>query len=419
MRILQVEHFSCIKAASLEIDRLTLIIGPQASGKSVLGKLSFFAIDVGLTQHVSIVRGDNFEKFVQTVKQRFIEWFPVEAWGPNKFKIRFSAGDYAITATRKSYKGVSSDDFRLQFSDAFQANYEELADKIDKRSARNSQSEVSEELERDWQLQDAIRTAHKKLQGRDAVDFQAFVPAGRSFFTSIGKAIAAFEQGRVLDPLILRFGRLYTAYKDRQRRYFNEPAQEREARKAVEAILSSLLGGTLQRDGDREYLHTPDGRKVPLSALSSGQQELLPIITFLPWFSGARTASLCYIEEPEAHLFPTTQSRLVQGLVMIASSSSLVMTTHSPYVLTKVNNLLKAGSLSKKLSEPLRKELETVIPRRAWLTAKGVRAYAIKDGTLLSILGRDGLIDGEYLDEISSELAHEFSSILDLEERNA
>lgn len=419
MRTLQVENFSCIKSAIVEIDRLTLIIGPQASGKSVLGKLSFFAIDVGLTQHVSIVRGDNFEKFIQTVKQRFVEWFPVEAWGPNKFKIRFSAGDYSVTATRKSYKGVSSDDFRLQFSDAFQANYEELAEKIDKRSARNSQSEVSEELERDWQLQDAIRTAHKKLQGRDAVDFQAFVPAGRSFFTSIGKAIAAFEQGRVLDPLILRFGRLYTAYKDRQRRYYNEPTQEREARKAVETILSSLLGGTLQRDGDREYLYTPDGRKVPLSALSSGQQELLPIITFLPWFSGARTASLCYIEEPEAHLFPATQSRLVQGLVMIASSSSLVMTTHSPYVLTKVNNLLKAGSLGKKLSEPLRKELEAVIPRRAWLTARGVRAYAIKDGTLLSILGRDGLIDGEYLDEISSELAHEFSSLLDLEERNA
>ena len=418
MRTLQVENFSCIIAATLEIDRLTLIIGPQASGKSVLGKLSFFAIDVGLTQHVSIVRGDNFEKFVQTVKQRFVEWFPIEAWGPNKFKIRFSAGDYAITATRKSYKGASSDDFRLQFSDAFQANYEELADKIDKRSTRNNQSEVSEELERDWQLQDAIRTAHKKLQGRDAVDFQAFVPAGRSFFTSIGKAIAAFEQGRVLDPLILRFGRLYTAYKDRQRRYYNEPTQEREARKTVETILSSLLGGTLQRDGDREYLLTTDGRKVPLSALSSGQQELLPIITFLPWFSGARTASLCYIEEPEAHLFPTTQSRLVQGLVMIASSSSLVMTTHSPYVLTKVNNLLKAGSLGKKLSEPLRRELEAVIPRRAWLTARGVRAYAIKDGTLLSILGRDGLIDGEYLDEISSELADEFSSLLDLEERN-
>ena len=143
MRILQVEHFSCIKAATLEIDRLTLIIGPQASGKSVLGKLSFFAIDVGLTQHVSIVRGDNFEKFVQTVKQRFVEWFPIEAWGPNKFKIRFSAGDYAITATRKSYKGVSSDDFRLQFSDAFQANYEELAEKIDKRSTRNQGFSVS------------------------------------------------------------------------------------------------------------------------------------------------------------------------------------------------------------------------------------------------------------------------------------
>ena len=418
MRILQVEHFSCIVAATLEIDRLTVIIGPQASGKSVLGKLCFFAIDVGLSQHVSILCSDSFEKFVQEMKQRFVEWFPLEAWGSGKFKIRYVGGDYSLTITRKSYKGVSGDDFRLQFSEAFQANFEELTSKVDKRASRAGQSEVADDFERDWQIQDAIRTAHRKLQGRDAVDFQAFVPAGRSFFTSIGKAIAAFEQGRVLDPLILRFGRLYTAYKDRPRRVFNEPAQEREARKSIELILNSILGGSLQRDGDREYLHTSDGRKVPLSALSSGQQELLPIVTFIPWFSGARSASLCYIEEPEAHLFPATQSRLVQALVTVASNSSLVLTTHSPYVLTKVNNLLKAGTVGRKLAEPLKKELEASIPRRAWLTARNVRAYAIREGQVVSILGPEGLIDGDYLDDISSELAREFSMLLELEEKH-
>lgn len=396
---------------------MTLIIGPQASGKSVLGKLSFFAIDVGLTQHVAIIRGDGFEKFVQAIKQKFLEWFPIEAWGPNKFKIRFIAGDYSIAITRKSYKGVS-DDFRIQFSEGFQSNYQELVEKLEKRSGRINHSGMGEEVEREWRLQEAIRSAHRKLQGKDAVDYQAFVPAGRSFFTSIGKAIAAFEQGRVLDPLILRFGRLYTAYKDRPRRIYSEPLQDREARKSAEAVMSSLIGGVLHRDGDREFLQTSDGRKVPLSSLSSGQQELLPIVTFLPWFSGARSASLCYIEEPEAHLFPATQSRLVQALVMIASGSSLVLTTHSPYVLAKVNNLLKAGSLGRRLSEPLRRELESIVPRRAWLIARNVRAYAIVGGHLQSIIGRDGLVDGDYLDEISSDLAHEFSRLLDLEERN-
>lgn len=419
MRILQVEDFSCIQQANIEIDRLTVIIGPQASGKSVLAKLCFFANDVSQSQQNSLLRSESYEKFTQSIKSRFVEWFPIEAWGSKKFKITYSAGHYSLSLVRKSYKNKVADDFRIKFSEEFKATYEELLAQVSKRESKISDPEVRDELERDWRLRELISNSYKKLQGKDAVEFQAFVPAGRSFFTSIGKAIAVFEQSRALDPLILRFGRLFTLYKDRQRRYFNENSSDREVRKSIEAIMGGLLGGQLQKDGDREYVLTPDGRKVPLTALSSGQQELLPIVTFLPWFSGTRGASLCYIEEPEAHLFPETQSHLVQALVTIAGGSSLVMTTHSPYVLTKINNLLKAGSLSRRLSEPLRKELEALIPRRAWLNARHVRAYAIRDGVLCPLIGKDGFVDGDYLDEISSDLSREFSSMLELEGRHA
>lgn len=419
MRTLEVEDFSCIQQATLEIDRLTVIIGPQASGKSVLAKLCFFANDIGQAQQNSLTRGESYEKFTQSIKARFVEWFPIEAWGNKKYKINYSAGAYSLSLVRKSYKSKVADDFRIKFSDEFKANYEELLAQVSKRKSQSPDPEVRDELERDWRLRELISTSYRKLQGKDATEFQAFVPAGRSFFTSIGKAIAVFEQSRALDPLILRFGRLFTAYKDRQRRFYNENTSDRESRKSIEEIMGGLLGGELQKDGDREYLLTTDGRKIPLTALSSGQQELLPIVTFLPWFSGIRSASLCYIEEPEAHLFPETQSHLVQALVTIAGVSSLVMTTHSPYVLTKINNLLKAGSLSRRLSDPLKKELEALIPRRAWLSARHVRAYAIQSGVLQPLLGKDGFVDGDYLDEISSALNHEFSSMLELEERHA
>ena len=419
MRTLQVEHFSCIQQAILEIDRVTVIIGPQASGKSVLAKLCFFANDVGQSLLNSLTRGENYEKFTQSIKARFVEWFPIEAWGNEKFKIHYSAGAYSLSLVRKSYNNKVADDFRIKFSDEFKAIYEELLGQVSKRTSQTPDPEVRDELERDWRFREIITTAYRKLQGKDAVEFQAFVPAGRSFFTSIGKAIAVFEQSRALDPLILRFGRLFTLYKDRPRRYFNENTSDREIRKSIEAVMESLLGGQLQKDGEREFVLTPDGRKVPLTALSSGQQELLPIITFLPWFSGSRSGSLCYIEEPEAHLFPETQSQLVQALVTVAGSSSLVLTTHSPYVLTKINNLLKAGSLSRRLSESLKKELEALIPKRAWLTARHVRAYAIKAGVLQPLLGKDGFVDGDYLDEISSALSNEFSSMLELEEKSA
>lgn len=85
-------------------------------------------------------------------------------------------------------------------------------------------------------------------------------------------------------------------------------------------------------------------------------------------------------------------------------------------MLTKVNNLLKAGAISKRLNETNRKQLETIINRRAWLLARNLRAYAIKEGKLISILESDGLINSDYLDEVSGDLGREFGEILELEE---
>ena len=405
----------------MEIEQLTLIIGPQASGKSVLCKLTYFLIDCAQLQHTSIAKRENFDRFVADLKVRFIDWFPVAAWGNKRFKIEFSAGDYCIEIARKTYGGKVSDDFRLKFSKDFQDQYEVLLSDVKKVSEKAETSSIRHSMVFDWELRETVAKSLKRLMGKDCVSNQAFVPAGRSFFTSIGKAIAAFEQGRVLDPLILRFGRLYTAYKDTPFFYREEKATDASRRKAIEQSFAELLGGKVERDGEKEFILTEDGRRVPFSALSSGQQELLPLVAFLPWLYNGEADRLCYIEEPEAHLFPAAQSKLIESLVIACNSTtfnaSLVLTTHSPYVLTKVNNLLKAGSISKRLSESKRKELETIIGRRAWVMASTVRAYAIKEGELFSILDSDGLIDADYLDGVSGHMGEEFSHLLRLEEQ--
>lgn len=421
MKTLTVTDFSCIQKARLEIEQLTLIIGPQASGKSVLCKLVYFLTDCAQLQHTSILRKDNFERFTSDLKSRFVDWFPIAAWGDKRFKIQFEAGGYCIELARKTYGGKVSDDFRVKFSKAFQDQYELLLSDVQKVSQKAGVSALRRPIEFDWELRETVAKSLKLLMGKDCISNQAFVPAGRSFFTSIGKAIAAFEQGRVLDPLILRFGRMYTAYKE-HRDYFlrEDKPSEIAKRKVIEQSFVELLGGRVERDGEKEFVHTDDGRKVPFSALSSGQQELLPLVAFLPWLYDGGADRLCYIEEPEAHLFPSAQSKLIESLVVACNSStiaaSLVLTTHSPYVLTKVNNLLKAGSISKRLTEPKRKELEIVINRRAWIYANKVRAYAIKDGKLFSILDADGLIDADYLDTVSGDMGVEFSKLLQLEE---
>lgn len=417
MRQLQVTDFSCIKSARLELGSVTVLIGPQASGKSVLTKLAYFAIDIGTNLHQHLINRDSLEKLSAAVKGRFVDWFPREAWGSGKFKIHFQAGDYAVSFARRIYRGKISDEFQLKFSAGFVATYASLLTEIGKTSSTGNDAELGF-LEREMRIRDISQTRFSELMGQDAVQYQAFVPAGRSFFTSLGKAIAAFEHGRVLDPLIVRFGRMYTVYKERAWRVAESRSKDREGRRVIDAAFASILGGKLQREGEREYIAASDGRKIPLSALSSGQQELLPIVTFVPWLWGGAENKLCYIEEPEAHLFPATQARLVQSLIMAARGASLVLTTHSPYVLGKINNLLKADAMTRDGGEVLRKEVEAIIPRKAWLPTKDVRAYAIREGELVSLIDDTGLVDGDYLDGVSSELGAEFDSLLDVESRH-
>jgi ABC-type cobalamin/Fe3+-siderophores transport system ATPase subunit len=415
MRLLSVANFSCISKAEIVIDRFTVIIGPQASGKSLLVKLCYFVNDITAETQNAIVKSENLEKLSQRIKTKFLQWFPVAAWGDGKFKIQYVAGNYSIGLVRKSYKEKVQDDIRLTLSEEFKSQFAELTGQTSKGSTKKGSVEGFADLEQEWRLREIISNSYRAIQGRDAIQSQAFVPAGRSFFTSIGKAIAIFEQGRMLDPLTLRFGRMYANIRDRPRRFFSESATEKEERLYIENVMTSLLGGSVIQDGETEYLEAIDGRKIPLTSLSSGQQELLPVATFLPWLWRAKSTSLCYIEEPEAHLFPSTQSKLIEALIVAAGVSNLVITTHSPYVITKVNNLLKAGSLSRKLTDNMREQLSTIVARKAWLSARHVKAYAIQNGNAVSILGKDGFIDADYLDEISSDLSEEFSSMLDLE----
>lgn len=414
MRQLIVKDFSCIKNASVQFNKVTLFIGPQASGKSVICKLSYFFIDIINHQNEFIVPGVNLLAFKELVSKKFSEWFPPSAWGDKKFYIEFIAGRYSITVTRVAYRQKVNSNFRIKFSPEFEANFNEMVARVEKHEAKNK-GKPGYDFERPYEMMTLVRKASLDLLGKDQLQRQVFIPAGRSFFTSIGKAVAAFEQGRVLDPLIIRFGRLYASSKDVRFGYADESS--RAARKAFEELFASLLGGKLLVNGDIEIVECSDGRRIPLSTLSSGQQELLPLVTVLPHMLLKGLKQAIYIEEPEAHLFPAAQSRLIEILtafMSLAGATDMVLTTHSPYVLVKINNLIKAGQLGRSNS-PKKNDVANVVSRQSWIGAKAVNAYAIRDGVVDNIIDGDGMIDADYLDDISNELSREFMKLMEVE----
>lgn len=422
MRI-RVTNFSCVKSANFELGIITLLIGPQASGKSVLCKLNYFCLDALKLEPRLEVGAMTYEDFKASLKTKFYEWFPLSAWGSEQFLIEFQAGQVEIRISRTVYKNKPTENLRIWASDSVRKYFADVS-RYASGLKRKSKDPEDFDSEFGWRTYEYSRKALAKLLGPNSVDSQIFIPAGRSFFTSIGKAVAAFEHGRVLDPLTLTFGRMFASMRDHRQFYW---ARSGTTMKKVATTLNGIFGGEIKSSQGAEYVLTTDGRKVPLSALSSGQQELLPLMTVLPFARVMRdeaAGSLFYIEEPEAHLFPKAQSQLVEALASLVNLSHqklwMVLTTHSPYVLSKFNNLVKAGQLGQQFKDgeqfkAKRNQLEKLVPTLSQVPAGYLQAYAIVDGELTSIVDEDGMIDAGYLDSVSGDISTEFSELLSLE----
>jgi predicted ATP-dependent endonuclease of OLD family len=119
------------------------------------------------------------------------------------------------------------------------------------------------------------------------------------------------------------------------------------------------------------------------------------------------------IEEPEAHLYPMAQKHLIEMIAMMLNStdSQVIITTHSPYILSIFNNLLFATRVVNK-DEKVRGQVDQIIPESCRLDPKKCNAYFLKDGLCKSIFNpKLGLIGQNHLDEISEELGADFDDL--------
>ena len=91
----------------------------------------------------------------------------------------------------------------------------------------------------------------------------------------------------------------------------------------------------------------------------------------------------------------------------------LVVTTHSPYILTVFNNLVQAGLRYQESNAKGKERLSKIVPESRALFPGEVAAYALDAGEAKSIISPDTkLIDAYVIDAVSDELTKEFDSLL-------
>ena len=124
-----------------------------------------------------------------------------------------------------------------------------------------------------------------------------------------------------------------------------------------------------------------------------------------------------YIEEPEAHIFPSTQKDFVYSLVSLLNGKtkhSCVIATHSPYIMTSFNNLIQAGQIAKESDEKAQKVKERFTTRQL-LRYDDVAAFSMHDGQATSILDKEyGLISADALDAASQDISDDFNFLINI-----
>ncbi|MED0655678.1 AAA family ATPase [Anoxybacillus geothermalis] len=152
---------------------------------------------------------------------------------------------------------------------------------------------------------------------------------------------------------------------------------------------------------------------------SSGQQEVVWILLLIFTVILERQRVFMVIEEPEAHLYPSAQKEMVAlfALLLNATDNTLVITTHSPYILSAFNIYLYAA----KIGEKLDRRAEPIVDRKLRLSPERLKAYMLESEggrfRYRSIIDDElRLIQAEAIDEASSAINRVLDELMEAEE---
>jgi len=410
---LHIRNFAGLDDVRIELKPVTVLIGPQASGKSVSAKLAFFFKEVVRRLPFNIVEEYSRTDIQAENRRLFLSYFPPESWSIGRFDITYSCGSLTITARRTS---STSDSVSLKYSGLFD-------DLIDVGRAAFIAWKDEDLQEYGSFVLDAV---HSAIDERISTDLSPgltnegyFIPAGRSFFATFRSSIFSLLSAAVsIDPFLVEFGKLY----ERARAQFLRVPAIWE--NSPIARIEELLGGNFITVKGDDFIRMPDGRQVPVAVSSSGQQEILPLALALASLGGASALSMrrtIFVEEPEAHLFPSTQRQVVHffaaviDLLSPESSSQYIITTHSPYILAALNNLMYGGKIASENSDK-REEVVGLLGSDVLIDPEKVGAYLLENGGAKFIIDPETkLIEATLIDRVSGDLAREFEQLVAIE----
>ena len=149
------------------------------------------------------------------------------------------------------------------------------------------------------------------------------------------------------------------------------------------AIVGDIIGlSSLEPSPKREIQIKAENHIIDIQGTSSKVKGLVGLVLYLQY--KARPNNLIVIDEPEQNLHPNQQVALAEFIVILVNSGlNVSITTHSPYIIEHLQNLIQAYDLKDKSDVIDKLKLKN---EDALITKEKVGVYLFDNGTVENIL---------------------------------
>lgn len=438
MQKIEIKYLGPVKELKMEIKDFNLLIGEQATGKSTVAKAIYFfrIIKTTLTDYLcqlfdtALYNGNDvsegFNKVLKKeLKSVFISLFGF-SWDLDKrlyLKYEYTEDIWIDVKLKNASKKYISVRYSPKLTQKIMHLENEALDLYAQKSNTTTISLAYASKERLRNYDNFKNDVNKIFD-----DFQEtyYIPAGRSMITLLVNNRSLIENDN-LDLITRQFmqiiDNIHGAFSDGIRNVHKRyPDGERkfDVAKTSEMLISDLKGD-YQYNAGKEYI-VVQNEKIPINFASSGQQEVLWLLNQLYILMLKKEKAFVIIEEPEAHLYPNLQNKIVEFIAYFANinSSSIMITTHSPYILTSVNTLYCAGKTIQERPD-LSKQVHDIIGSKCEIKPEKVTALKInKDTNIQNLINEEfGEINTEMIDEISDRINEKYTELFYLVSENS
>ena len=395
MQHLTIKNLGPIKNCELDLSKMLVLDGPQAAGKSTVAKAIFFfrtvkddIVDALVNPYADPVIKSEIQ---YRLRQKFIQLF-----GDNISENIFVAFDY-------------DEDVRIEIN-------------------HNQSVKISEKI-LNWagKFSEIQLTAKDRPQiYKEVSEFFnddkeiVYIPAGRSMLSILSESLSHIffnfddEQKNMIDycttDYINRVTKIKPIFKSPEKLIpeINSKFNPEFLSLIREKMLRILQGQYKYLNGE-EFLQLfgdNNEKNIKIKFASSGQQEVLWILNLIYYYLLKQRPTCFIIEEPEAHLYPNSQKEIAEYITLaLSEKNECILTTHSPYILGTLSNLLEAQRMIDEgynIFDLLEKENLT---SAQLLKRADFSAYFVDGGKLQNAIDEEnGLIKNELIDGASDKI---------------